>query len=208
LAKESSGLIKVGFGNVVAGGINFVFMLLSIFFFLEDGPVFIQKMENFMPFSKKQREKLLNQTKDIVVSTIYGGVVVAMTQGVIGGVTFAFLGIHSPVVWGLAMFVASFIPVVGTFIVWGPMVIYLFFEAQYARAIILILVGLLAISSVDNILRPLIIRGKMKMPTVAIFFSILGGIKLFGFIGFIMGPLVLALFVSVFDIFRYSEEER
>lgn len=208
IAKESSGVIKAGFGNIVAGGVNFIFMLLSIFFFLEDGRLFIEKMEGFMPFSKRQRDRLLKQTKDIVVSTIYGGVVVAMSQGIIGGVTFALLGVHSPVVWGLAMFVASFIPVVGTVIIWGPMVIYLFFEAQYAKGIILILVGVLGISSVDNILRPLIIRGKMKMPTLAIFFSILGGIKVFGFIGFILGPLVLALFVSVFDIFRYSEEER
>lgn len=208
IAKESTGLIKAGFGNIVAGGVNFVFMLLSIFFFLEDGPAFIKKAESFMPFSRGQRDRLLKQTKDIVVSTIYGGVVVAMTQGVIGGITFAFLGIHSPVVWGLAMFVGSFVPVVGTFVVWGPMVVYLFFEGLYMKGVILILVGVVAISSVDNILRPLIIKGKMKMPTVAIFFSILGGIKLFGFIGFILGPLVLALFVSVFDIFRYSEEDR
>jgi len=208
VAKASTGLIKTGFGNIVAGGINFIFMFLCAFFFLEDGPALIEKLESFMPFSRKQRARLLKQTKDIVVSTIYGGVVVAMSQAIIGGITFALLSIHSPMVWGLAMFVASFIPVVGTFIVWGPMVIYLFFEAQYLKGIILILVGILAISSVDNILRPLIIKGKMKMPTVAIFFAILGGIKFFGFIGFILGPLVLALFISVFDIFRYSEEER
>jgi len=207
-AKESAGLVRAGFGNIVVGSVNFVFMFLAIFFFLEDGPAFIEKMEGFMPFSKKQRSRLLRQTKDIVVSTIYGGVIVAMSQATIGSITFTLLGIHSPMVWGLAMFVASFVPVVGTFIVWGPMVIYLLFEAQYAKGVILILVGVLAISSVDNILRPLIIKGKMKMPTVAIFFAILGGIKFFGLIGLILGPLVLALFVSVFDIFRYSEEER
>lgn len=207
-ARESTGLIKAGFGNIVVGSVNFIFMFLAIFFFLEDGPSFIEKMGSFMPFSRKQRTRLLRQTKDIVVSTIYGGVVVAMSQAVIGSIAFALLGIRSPMVWGLAMFIASFIPAVGTFIVWGPMVIYLFFQAQYVKGIILILVGVLAISSVDNILRPLIIKGKMKMPTVAIFFAILGGIKFFGFIGLILGPLVLALFVSVFDIFRYSEEER
>ncbi len=208
IGKESAGFVRAGFGNIATGMVNFVFMLLSVFFFLEDGPAFIEKIGSFMPFSKKQSERLLNQTKDIVISTIYGGVVVAVTQGVIGGVGFALLGIPSPVVWGLAMFVASFIPLVGTFVIWGPAVIYLFFQAQYLKGIILILIGVFAISSVDNILRPLIIRGKMKMPTLAIFFSILGGLKLFGFIGFIMGPLVLALFISVFDIFRYSEEER
>jgi predicted PurR-regulated permease PerM len=208
VAKASTGLIKTGFGNIVTVGINFIFIFLCTFFFLEDGPALIEKLEGFMPFSRRQRTRLLQQTKDIVVSTIYGGVVVAMSQAIIGGITFALLGIHSPMVWALAMFVSSFIPVVGTFIVWGPIVIYLFFQAQYLKGVILILVGVLAISSVDNILRPLIIKGKMKMPTVAIFFAILGGIKFFGFIGFILGPLVLALFISVFDIFRFSEEER
>jgi predicted PurR-regulated permease PerM len=207
-AKQSTGLIKAGFGNMLAGGINFVIMLFSIFFFLEDGPAFIAKLENFMPFSSGQRRKLLKQTKDIIVSTIYGGIVVGMTQGLIGGTTFAIIGIHSPVFWGLAMFITSFLPIVGSFIIWGPTVVYLLFEEMYLKAVILIVVGVLAIGSVDNILRPLIVRGKMKMPTIAIFFAILGGIQAFGFIGFVLGPLVLALFVSVFEIFRYSEEER
>lgn len=110
--------------------------------------------------------------------------------------------------WGLAMFVASFIPLLGTFIVWGPMAVYLFFKGMILKAIILVIVGIVAISSVDNILRPLIIRGKVQMPTLAIFFSILGGIKLFGFIGFIMGPLVLALFVSAVQMLQFVEEER
>ncbi len=165
-AKQSTGLIKSGFGNILAGGMNFILMLLSIFFFLEDGPAFIEKLENFMPFSRRQRTRLLKQTKDIVVSTIYGGIVVGMAQGVIGGVTFAILGIHSPVFWGLAMFVASFVPVVGTFVIWGPAVIYLLFETMYLKAVILLIVGIVIIGTIDNILRPLIVRGKMKMPTI------------------------------------------
>ena len=88
------------------------------------------------------------------------------------------------------------------------MAVYLFFKGMILNAIILVIVGIVAISSVDNILRPLIIRGKVQMPTLAIFFSILGGIKLFGFIGFIMGPLVLALFVSAVQMLQFVEEER
>lgn len=207
-AKQSTGLIRSGFGNVLTVGIHFVLMLLSIFFFLEDGPVFIEKLESFMPFSPRQRARLLKQTKDIVVSTIYGGVVVGMAQGLIGGIAFAALGIHSPVFWGLAMFVASFIPVVGTMVIWGPAVIYLLFQTEYAKAVILLIVGVVFIAGTDNVLRPLIVRGKIKLPTIAIFFAILGGIQAFGLIGLILGPLILALFLSVFEIFRYSEEQR
>ncbi len=207
IGKESIVYVKTGLGNVVSGAINFVFMLLTTFFFLGDGPEFIEKISRFIPFSQQEREGLLRQTKDIIISTMYGGVTVAAAQGIIGGVLFACLGISSPVLWGLTMFIASFIPVLGTFIIWGPAAGYLFFQGLYVKGIILVLVGVVAISSVDNIIRPLIMKGKTKMPVIAIFFSILGGLKLFGFIGLIAGPLVFALFVSVVEIFGYSKEE-
>ncbi len=103
------------------------------------------------------------------------------------------------------MTIMSFLPLLGTFSIWGPAVGYLFFEGDYIKAIILLLYGVLVITMVDNILRPIIISGRTKMPALAVFFSILGGIKVFGPIGFIMGPLVLALFVSVFEIFGNIE---
>lgn len=207
VGKTSTGFIKSGLGNIASAAIDFIFMIFSIFFLLEDGPRFVEKLGDYMPFSKKQGEKILTQTKGIVISTIYGGVTVAVIQGVIGGLAFAILKVPSPVLWGVAMFIASFIPLVGTFIIWGPAALYLFLQGQLWKGVILVLIGVFGISAADNVLRPLIIRDKMRMPILAIFFSILGGIKLFGFIGFIMGPLVLALFVSVFEIFRYTEEE-
>ena len=208
LGNESMGIIKSGLGNVASAALNFIFMFFSIFFFLEDGPKFLDRLGSYMPFGKKERDKLIKQVKDIVISTIYGGVTVAIVQGAIGGIVFSILSIPSPVLWGLAMFITSFVPMLGTFIVWGPATVYLLLNGNYVKAFILILIGIFVISMVDNILRPLIIKGKMKMPILAIFFSILGGIKLFGLIGFIMGPLVLALFVSVVEIWRYTEEER
>jgi predicted PurR-regulated permease PerM len=208
LGKESVGLIRSGLGNAVSAALDFVFMILSLFFFLGSGPEFLEKVGDYMPFSRRQKERLVHQTRDIVVSTIYGGITVAVVQGILGGIAFALLGISSPVIWGLAMFVSSFIPLVGTFLVWGPTAGYLMLQGEVLKGMILVAVGVVGISSVDNILRPLIIRGKMKMPTLVIFFSILGGIKLFGFIGFIMGPLVLALFISVVDILRYIDGAR
>jgi predicted PurR-regulated permease PerM len=207
LGKQSIGIIKSGLGNVATAALDFVFMLLSTFFLLEDGPAFLEKFSSYMPFSKKEREKLTKQVKDIVISTIYGGITIAIVQGLIGGFTLALLGVHSPVVWGISIFIASFIPLLGTFIVWGPIAGYLFLQGLFLKGTILVLVGILGISMADNILRPIIIKGKVQMPTLVIFFSILGGIKLFGFIGFIMGPLVLALFMSIVEVFRYSEEQ-
>lgn len=206
--KSLIGGVTGGIGNIASAITDFIFMILSIFFFLEGGSEFVEGLGKYIPFSKKQRERLVKQTREIIVSTIYGGVTVAIAQAIIGGVTFSLLSVPSPVLWGFAMFIASFIPLLGTFIVWGPVAAYLFFKGMILNGIILVVVGIVAISSVDNILRPLIIRGKVQLPTLAIFFSILGGIKVFGFIGFIMGPLVLALFISVIQMLQVVEDER
>ncbi len=208
LGQESVSIVGSGLGNVASALFDFALMLVSVFFFLTDGPAYIGKAKHFLPFSSVQRERLIGQTRGIVVSTIYGGVTVAVVQGGIGGIVFAALGIHSPVVWGICMFITSFVPVLGTFIIWGPAVGYLIVQGSFVKAVILFLVGALAISSADNILRPLIVRGKLKMPTLLIFLSILGGLKVFGLIGFIMGPLVVALFVSIAEIIRYMDEEQ
>ncbi len=207
LGKELLGRITNSIGNIVSTIVDIVFIFLTVFFLLLDGPMFLKKIQDYMPFSKNQKEKLIKQVKEIIISTIYGGVTVALVQGLIGGIAFSILGIPSSVFWGLCMFFSSFIPILGTFIIWGPGALYLFFNGFFLKGFILIFIGIFVISMVDNILRPLIVKGKTRLPTILIFFSILGGIKLFGFIGFIMGPLVLALFISVFEIFRYSEEK-
>jgi len=207
LGKELLSRITSSIGNIVSTIVDIVFVFLTVFFLLLDGPVFLKKIQDYMPFSKNHKEKLIKQVKEIIISTIYGGVTVALVQGLIGGIAFLILGIPSSVFWGLCMFFSSFIPILGTFIIWGPGSLYLFFNGFFLKGFILIFIGIFVISMVDNILRPLIVKGKTKLPTILIFFSILGGIKLFGFIGFIMGPLVLALFISVFEILKFSEEK-
>ncbi len=199
--------LSAGFTNVLSVALNFIFMAFTIFFLLKDGPGFMLKIRDYMPFSEQHRDRLTNQMKDMIVSTIYGGVVVAITQGILGGLAFTILGIGSPIFWGTAMSLFSFVPMLGTGIVWLPASLILLFEGAYAKGVALILIGIFVISMVDNVLKPLIIGGRTKMPTVIIFFTVLGGIKLFGLLGLVMGPLVFALFLSVFEIFRTIEGE-
>lgn len=197
--------ITTGAKNVFTAFVDFVFMSLTIFFLLRDGPKFLERFRDYMPFSEEQKDRLEMQTKDMVVSTIYGGVVVALIQGTMGGLAFFFVGIPAPVIWGTAMAIMSFIPMLGTFSVWFPAVIYLFLEGMYPQGLILFFIGAFGISMVDNILKPVIIGERTKMPTLIIFFSVLGGIRLFGLVGLILGPLVVALFISVIEIFRNIE---
>jgi predicted PurR-regulated permease PerM len=207
IGKQLLSKVTEGAKNALIMLLNFIFMSFSIFFLLRDGPAFIKRINNYLPFSDEHKLRLEGQIKGIVVSTVYGGVVVALVQGAIGGAAFYFLDIPSPAIWGTAMAVMSFVPLLGTFSIWGPATVYLFMIGQTGQGIALALIGTFGISMVDNILKPLIISGRTKMPTLIIFFSVLGGIKLFGLIGLIAGPLVVALFISVVEIFRNLESE-
>jgi predicted PurR-regulated permease PerM len=205
LGKEMVGKITKGATNVITISLDFVFMVFSIFFFLRDGPEFLSRVRDYMPFSEEQKDRLVKQIRDIVISTIYGGVAVAIVQGTIAGFAFLILGISNPVVWGLATSIASFVPLLGASSIWVPAMLYLFLTGAILKGIALAIIGLFGISLIDNILKPIIIGSRTKMPILVIFFSVLGGIKLFGLIGLIMGPLVIALFVSVIEIFRSVE---
>jgi predicted PurR-regulated permease PerM len=168
----------------------------------------LKKVRNYIPFSEEQKDRLVKLVRDIIISTIYGGIVVSIAQGTMAGIAFFLLGISTPVVWGLATSIASFVPLLGAAGVWVPMTIYLFIENEITKGIILAIVGIFGISLIDNILKPIIIGSRTKMPILVIFFSILGGLKLFGLIGLVIGPLVLALFVSLIEIFRSVEGGR
>jgi predicted PurR-regulated permease PerM len=208
LGKELVSRITKGMADLITISLNFIFMVFSLFFFLRDGPEFLRKAHVYMPFSEEQKDRLGKQIGDIVVSTIYGGVAVSIVQGIMAGVAFSILGIPIPVVWGLATSIASFIPLIGASGIWIPATIYLLIMGEVMKGIALAIVGTFGISLIDNILKPIIIGSKTRIPILVIFFSILGGIKLFGLIGLIMGPLVLAIFVSVVDIFRNIESGR
>lgn len=193
--------------NVFSAVVDFLFMLFAAFFLLKDGATFLDKLTGYLPFRPLYNERLAAQVKDMVVSTVYGGIAVALIQGTLGGLAFLVLGIESPILWGSVMFVMSFVPLVGTFAVWGPAAAVLLFQGAYAKAVILVLIGIFVISMVDNILKPLIIGSRTKMHTLVIFFSVLGGLNFFGIIGLILGPLITALFVSMLEIFRHPDSE-
>jgi predicted PurR-regulated permease PerM len=198
--------LTVRISNLLSAAVNFLFMLFTVFFLLRDGPAFLRKMRDYMPFSEDQKARLEAQVKDMIASTVYGGVSVAAIQGFLGGLAFFVLGLSAPVLWGLAMAIMSFIPLIGTLAIWGPAAVYLIVKGAYLQGIGLFLYGTFVVGLADNFLRPWLIGSRTKMPTIVIFFSVLGGIEAFGIIGLIMGPLIMAVFISVFEIFRHVED--
>lgn len=199
--------LKVTFDKIPSFFVNFFLMLITIYFFLKDGPYFVEKVSKYLPFHDQQKAVLFKQIKDIIITTIHGGVAIAILQSLAGGFIFLLLEVPRAALLGFSIFFASFIPIFGTFIVWGPVAFYLLYKGFISKAIILFLLGAGVISMIDNVLRPFIVKEKVKMPLILVFFSILGGMGLFGLIGIIMGPLVVALFVSVLEIFRFTEED-
>jgi predicted PurR-regulated permease PerM len=202
LPHELFSLFKERAVNVLSGFLSFFFMMLALFFFLEEGSGLLSRLIDYLPLRGVEKERIVKKTQEIVFTTIYGGILIAIAQALIAGVAFLLLGVPSPILFAVSTFIASFVPVFGTFTVWGPLSIYMFIKASVTKGLVLTAVGVFGISLIDNILRPIIIRGKMGLPIVIIFFTILGGVRLFGFIGVFLGPLIVSLLLIVLEIVR------
>jgi predicted PurR-regulated permease PerM len=186
----------------VAGVIGSLFIMLFIlFFFLRDGEWYAAKVRGLLPMAPDEGEQLITSTRDMVVASVGTGVVVSATQGAIGGLAFWILGIGSPVVWGVAMAFCSLIPMVGAALVWLPAALWLMASGDMVRALVLIGIGVGVIGTADNVLRPLILSGRTEAGGLVIFIGLLGGVNAFGFIGLVLGPIVLVTAASLLNAF-------
>jgi predicted PurR-regulated permease PerM len=179
-------------------------MLFVLFFMLRDGHTLARHVRNLLPLPEHECDRLMRDTRDLVVASVGAGLLVAVAQGAIGGVAFWLLGIGAPVFWGAVIAFCSLIPVVGAAIVWGPTVLVLLLSGQIGRGVILLLVGVLGISMADNILRPLLLSGRTSVNGLVIFLGLLGGVAAFGFIGLVLGPIIL---VTTGSLLRFFSRE-
>jgi predicted PurR-regulated permease PerM len=170
---------------------SLVVMLFALFFLLRDGHTLGRQVRDLLPFSERERDRLIADTKELVVASVGAGLLVAAIQGLIGGIAFWLLGIHAPAVWGVAMAMCSLIPLVGSALVWVPTALWLLFSGDITRAVILVIVGVVAIGTADNVLRPLFLSGRTSASGLVIFLGLLGGVTAFGFIGLVLGPIIL-----------------
>jgi predicted PurR-regulated permease PerM len=176
-------------------------MLFSLFFLLRDGEALGQQIRELLPLPDRERDRLMTETRDLVIASVGAGLAVAASQGAIGGVAFWLLGISAPVVWGVVMAMCSLIPVVGAALVWVPTALWLLLSGDIGRGIALVLVGVLAISMVDNVLRPLLLAGRTSASGLVVFLGLLGGAAAFGFIGLVIGPIILVTAGNLLKVF-------
>lgn len=181
---------------------SFVLMVFTLFFFFKDGDKMVKFLKDVIPLEPKRENEIFRQFAEVISATVVGDLAVAFLQGTLGGLAFWILGLPSPVFWGALMAFLSIFPVVGAPIVYLPASGILFAQNEIVKGIILLLWGTLVVSQIDNFLRPILISGRTKLHTLLLFFSILGGIYVFGFLGIIMGPVIAALFYTMLNIFK------
>jgi len=194
---QTTTLLK-GFSTFIVG---FFFTLLSLYYLFKDGSRFFKGLKEIVPLPPKERNLLIQRFKDMIYATIYGGILIAIIQGTLGGLSFWALGLPSPIFWGTAMALLSFIPIGGTALIWAPAAIFLFIGGALLKGLILLGVGVFVISMVDNFLRPFFISAKTNIHPLLLFFAVLGGIQAFGLIGLVAGPLVATLFLTLVEIY-------
>lgn len=181
--------------------LNIALMLYLCFFLLKDGPLLVDILVRALPLGDERERHLFDKFAEVTRATVKGNLVVAVVQGSLGGFIFWLLDIPAPLLWGVLMTVLSLLPAVGAALVWLPVSLYLYATGQTAQATILIAYGAVVIGLADNILRPVLVGRDTKLPDYLVLFSTLGGISLFGMHGFVLGPLVAALFLAFWQIF-------
>jgi predicted PurR-regulated permease PerM len=201
-ALRAGGVVADAFATI---GSLFV-MLFALFFLLRDGHIVGGRIREMLPLAEPERDRLVTETRDLVIASVGAGLLVAAAQGALGGLTYWTLGISAPVLWGVAMAVCALIPVVGSALVWVPTAGWLLLSGHVGRGLILIVVGVVAIGMVDNILRPLLLSGRTSASGLVIFLGLLGGVSAFGFIGLVLGPIILVTAGNLLAVFTRPEE--
>lgn len=194
--------------------LNIFVTFFAVFYFLRDGRQLAEYVKNLLPINPAHREHIFQKLQDTAHAVLYGAIVIAVIQGVLGGIGFWLFGLSSPIIWGIAMAIFALVPIVGTAVIWLPASLTLIAAgagegdpALVWKGIGLLLYSTFIISGIDNILKPQLIGGRAGVHPVLILIGALGGLAVLGIIGFIIGPLIIAVFKAFLDIYKREYEE-
>jgi predicted PurR-regulated permease PerM len=189
-------------GGAMAMAVQAALIVVTMFFLFKDAPLVRTTLYDLVPVENRRLWALFARTRDVIIASVYGTVLVAIVQGTLGGLAFAVLGLPSPILWGVVMMLLALVPLLGPFVVWVPAACYLASSGDVGRAIALALWGTLVVGLADNLLRPMLVGNRTNMHGLVVFFGVLGGLKVFGLLGLIMGPVVFAIALSLIDALR------
>ena len=181
--------------------VSFGIMLYLLFFLLRDGSILSARIKQAIPLSMEHKRHLLGKFTTVVRATVKGNIAVAVMQGALGGLIFSFLGIEGALLWGFVMAFLSLLPAVGASLIWAPVAIYFLLTGAIWQGLTLTAFGVFVIGLVDNLLRPVLVGKDTQLPDYVVLISTLGGMVLFGLNGFVIGPVIAALFIAAWDLF-------
>lgn len=181
--------------------VSFGIMLYLLFFLLRDGQALGQRIRQALPLEEHHKRDLSQKFITVIRATVKGNIVVAATQGMLGGLIFWALSIQGPVLWGVLMGFLSLLPAIGAGLIWIPVAIYFFATGAIWQAVTLTVFAVGVIGVVDNVLRPILVGKDTKMPDYVVLISTLGGMSMFGLSGFVIGPAIAALFMATWGLF-------
>jgi predicted PurR-regulated permease PerM len=187
--------------GTVAFLFQFGLLLYTMFFFFLDGEKLLRKILYYLPLPHEDEERMVDKFVSVTRATLKGTLLIGIAQGALAGIAFRVVGIDAAVFWGTIMVLLSIIPGIGTALVWVPAAVFLILTHRIAEGVGLALFCGLVVGSIDNILRPRLVGRDVEMHDLLILFGTLGGILLFGVLGFIIGPILAALFVTIWDIY-------
>lgn len=194
--------------NMLGLLIDFGIMLYLLFFLLRDGAQLSERIEQAIPLAAEHKHRLIGKFATVIRATVKGNIVVAATQGALGAAMFWFLGIQGPLLWGAVMALLSLVPMLGPSLVWIPVAAYFLLTGAIWQGVTLIVFGVLVIGLVDNVLRPVLVGKDTRMPDYIVLISTIGGLALIGLNGFVIGPVIAAMFMAAWDLFESEPDLR
>jgi predicted PurR-regulated permease PerM len=198
LAVGTVGLV----GGVLAAIVQMVLVVFTLFYLFRDGRAISTALFDLVPLEERQMRGVVVRTREVIAGSVYGVVMISAIQGALGFFIFWALGLPSALLWGVVMFFLSMIPSAGAFLVWAPAAVYLAVSGAWVKAIALTVWGVLVVGSIDNVLSPRLVGKRTCMHELLIFFAVLGGIQVFGVLGVVLGPVVIAITQAIIEIVR------
>ena len=192
------------FGGVAATLIQTLLVVFTLFYLFRDREAIRDALYDIVPIEEAKTHAIVLRTKEVVGATVYGSLLIAAIQGSLGCFIFWLLDLPSPLLWGVVMFFLSMIPMAGAFLVWAPAAVYLALTGAFVKALVLVAWGVMVVGSIDNVLSPKLVGKRARMHELLIFFAVLGGIDVFGVIGVVLGPVVVAVTLALLEMIRQA----
>jgi len=208
--EKQAGFLAERLGTILKNIAAFIFdlfvMIFAMFYFFRDAAKILDAVRSILPFDAQHQDAMIIQVRELISASVTTSLLVAAIQGALGGLGFAIVGLPAPVFWGVAMGFFSLVPVVGSGLIFVPASLWLGFTGHWWRAVLLLAICAGVSTVVDNVLRPLLLGGRTGLSGLVIFISVVGGVNLFGMLGLVLGPILVAIAAGVLSVYRESAE--